>query len=264
MAFIQLADWDKKQLRVDAETTRPPKGSNSKPRTRIRVSYGEDRRAPALVTPFMVCDWPMLGAEGNLNSTFGPSDEDKAQWQVSLTDRRIARAPPGSELNDAESGQNLAAGRLMQALCDIDDAVAEYVYSRRAELLGAPKLSKEQVRAKMNPLVRAKCDESGNELYKRCTVSLKKYAWDGTPNELVVVKRGEPYAGEIKHEDVLQVALQVDCVYTMPTGSFGVKLGIVEISHVSSAAPAQHADKKARVSPEGWAAAPTWADDGEE
>jgi len=213
---------------------------------------------PAFVGPVNVCDWPLLGADGNMGTLYGPNEEDKAQWQVSLTDRRVPQAAFGTSLND-EQGRNSLAQSFFQVIKDIDEAVCDYVYEHRKELLGLPKATKDEVRGKMNHSVKAKCDDAGEELYQKMSVSLKKYGWDGSKNELVVIKRKERWEGEIKHEDVLQVALQLDCVYTIGTGSFGVKYNIVEINHVAHA-QSQPPSKKARVDANGWTSAPTWAD----
>jgi len=239
--FINWSHWDKAKLAVETVTTRPLKESCT---SCIKVSY-DGGQVPVFAGPVSVCDWPMLGSDGNMGTLYGPIEEGKAQWQVSLTDRCVPQAPCGTSLNSAD-GRNPLAQSFFQVIKDIDEVVCEYVYERRGELLGQPNLTKEQVQAKMKQSVKVKCDDAGKELYQKMSVSLKKYGCDGNKNELVVIKCKERWGGEIKHEDVLMVKLQLDCVCIIGTGSFDAKYSIIEINHVAHAVD-EPPSKKARV-----------------
>ncbi|KAJ1636852.1 hypothetical protein T492DRAFT_860949 [Pavlovales sp. CCMP2436] len=194
--FMDAQDFDQKLLGVELHYMKPA-GENQKLKSTVRVTYGPNKRALALISPLMAADWPLLGPEGNMGSKFGPDSPDKAVFTLGLADRAI-------EGIESERVQQFFA-----VLNLVDERVADFVYTHQKEVLNARDLSLKAVRGKMSPAVKQRYD---NDLptYKRVNVSVRIMDYNGNRRHLPQLdcNRQPLLEGhEIRHEDVLMAAV---------------------------------------------------------
>mmetsp|Transcript_29643 Transcript_29643/g.74589 ORF Transcript_29643/g.74589 Transcript_29643/m.74589 type:complete len:258 (-) Transcript_29643:56-829(-) len=224
-----------------------PVGDNLKPKTTVRVTYGPTKRSLALITPPMAADWPMLGPDGNMGSKFGPDAPDKAVYVVGLADRAL------------EGVDQHRVAHLFTVLNLIDERVSDFVYAHQKDVLGTRDLSPEAVRGKMSAAVKQRYD-GDTPLYKRMNVSVRCLDYNGNRRALPQLDcNRQPLAEghEIKHEDLLMAAIQLDMFYSM-TNVFGVKWAPVQLMLLrrrADQAPPTPADIWANVGVPQWATA---------
>ena len=216
MSYIELHEFDASLVKCELVTT-GPKSVGEKGKSQIKLGYGPTRKAIAFVTPPCVLDWPRLTGEGNLGTKFGPTEPDKAQFTVGLTDRPVPEVP-------AE-----AMCMLFTAINQIDHILATFVHQNQKELLGCRDLSLEAIKGKGNASVKPKYDEQGDlKIYDRMNLATRKFTWNGEERVLKLTDAsGNPLAEDQppRHEDVAAVAFQVDYCYT-GVNLFGVKYAV--------------------------------------
>jgi hypothetical protein len=215
--FMDAADFDQKLLGIELHYTKPV-SEGLKPRTTVRISYGPARRAIALITPPMVADWPLLGPEGNWGSKFGPDSPEKAAFQLGLADRALEGVDPQR------------VERFFEVLRLIDERVCDFVFANQRDLLNTRDLSLEAVRGKMSATVKQRYDGDVPS-YKRVAVAVKCFDWNGNRRELPQLDaQRQPLADgvEIRHEDVVMAAVQLDMFYAM-SSVFGIKWAPVQL-----------------------------------
>jgi hypothetical protein len=242
--FIDSMNFDQKLLVVELHYMKPV-GDNVKPRTTVRVSYGPTKRSLALITPPMVADWPMLGPDGNTGSKYGPDSPDKAVYMLGLADRALE----GVDLPRVE--------QLFKVLNLIDERVSDFVFAHQKDVLGTRDLSLEAVRGKMSAAVKQRYD-GDTPLYKRVNVSVRCLDYNGNRRHLPQLDcKRLPLAegNEIKHEDLLMAAIQLDSFYSM-SSVFGVKWAPVQLMLLR-----RRADQAAPTPADIWAdvGVPEWA-----
>jgi hypothetical protein len=213
---IDLGTFNPTLLNCDIVSTKPSKPGD-KARTVVKLSYGPSRRAIAFVTPPCVVDWPKLHGDGNFGTQFGPTEVDKAQYTMGVTDKLL---PTGEH----------EMAPYFDALRAIDDALVACVHANQKELLSSRGLSKEEVRGKLQATVKPKYEDDALA-YNRQNMSTRKFTWSGDERTLRITDvRKQPLAEPVAHQDVCVVATQVDCVYTGLMGSmFGIKWSIAEV-----------------------------------
>ena len=191
----------------------------------------------------MAADWPMLGPEGNMGSKFGPDSPDKAVYMLGLADRAL------------EGVDQPRVDQLFKVLNLIDERVADFVYAHQKDVLGTRDLSLEAVRGKMSAAVKQRYD-GDTPLYKRINVSVRCLDYNGNRRHLPQLDcKRLPLTEEIKHEDVLMAAIQLDMFYSM-SSVFGVKWAPVQLMLLR-----RRADQAAPTPADIWAdvGVPEWA-----
>jgi hypothetical protein len=224
---------------------------SEKPKPRIRITYGPARRSIAFISPPIVVDWPYLHGDGNFGTKFGPPDVDKAQFIVGLTDKAV----PHTGLS--------AAKALFEALEQIDAVLIAFVHANQKEFLNSRDLSTAEVKGKMSTTIKSKFDDTDTLAYRRVNLATRKFDWKGEERALRVVdNKRQALDGQIAHDDVCMVALQLDCVYTGLMGSmFGCKWNVCEVMLIARAPPRSVGSASTPVDDVwGAIAVPTWAD----
>ena len=244
MSFIELSAFDSDL--VNCEIVRSAKPND---KAKVKLSYGPAKRAIAFITPPFVCDWPQLSGYGNYGSKFGPTELDKAQYTVGVTNRPL----------DPETNKQL--DMYFNALRSIDAALTDFVHANQKELLHTRDLSRDEVKGKLSATVKPKYEED-LLVYHRQQLSARKFDFHGQERHLKIVDaQRREYVGEVHHEDVLMAAVQLDCVYTgLAGGLYGCKWTLLEVMHVN------RAGKSVAAPGQGiWAAVsvPSWADEPE-
>ena len=214
MSYIDLDAFDPSQIRCEIVHSKNAK-PGEKPKLNVRLSYGPARRSIAFVSPPCVVDWPKLDGDGNFGSKFGPDALDKASYTVGLSDKPVDGVPTMAKYFDA--------------LRAIDSVLVEFVYYNQKELLGARDMSRDEVRGKLNPSVKAKYEDD-LLVYHKQNLGTRKFAWSGEARELRIVDcERRPLTAPVRHEDVCLVAVQLETVYTGMMGSmYGAKWQINE------------------------------------
>jgi hypothetical protein len=221
MSFIDLNTFEPALLKCElVHSTKQPQ---EKPK--VKITYGPARRAIAFITPAFICDWPRLTGNGNYGTKFGPTELDKAQYTVGVTNRAL----------DDETNQHL--DMYFNALRAIDMKLVEFVHANQKELLHTRDLTRDEVKGKLSPTVKAKYEEDVL-VYTRQQLSARKFDYHGQEKTLKIVDTDHrDYVGDVHHEDVLMAAVQLECVFFLAGGLYGCKWAILEGMHLKKAEP---------------------------
>ena len=246
MSFIDIATFDTALVHCETVYSKAQQ-PGEKPKPRVKISYGPSRRSLAFISPPTVVDWPRLHGDGNFGTKFGPTDVDKAQFTVALTDKPL----PATGV--AETGP------LFDVLEAVDAALVAFVHANQKEFLSTLKLSPAEVKGKMNATVKSKFDDTDTLAYRRVNLATRKFDWKGQERTLRIVdaKRAPVTDDIVEHDDICMIALQLDCVYTGLMGAmFGCKWNVCEVMLVQRAPP-----RSAMIAEDVWGAVevPAWA-----
>lgn len=199
-------------------------GRNNK--ENLYISYGPLHKAICFVTPVCETRYPRVSGDGNLNTTFGPTDVKKAQFTLDLHD-------VDSEMIAIDSANKAYPmfSDMLQVLAALDNALLKFVYKHQAKLLGRKNLSLDEVKMLQIPSSKVKVDRwSGEMQAPTFSASAKKYYRDQVWNERErVIKlvdfKGQPLpeGATVMPGDLVQATVQVDNVYS---GVGGDKFGI--------------------------------------
>ena len=218
--YMQLGD-----MLLDQIDTAITGERNNKPV--ISMVYGRNGKDLAFVTPVCTTFWPRCTGDGNMGTTWGPTDPLKAKFTLDLT--------------DCHSNEEVIKGfhRLKATLDFLDNNLLELVYNNQHKCLNRRNLTKDECKMLQNPCVRPKYDKVTGALTGFAVqLSAPKYVSDGQGGYRERKINICDYAGNVIPNgkvcpgDIVRATLYISNIYTGIGDKFGISLGFEDVSIV--------------------------------